>query len=50
MAKCRSLRLEFCLDNVERTGGDTRGETTARASYEGLIGERLDVGEGILPE
>lgn len=32
LAKCRSLRLELCLDNVERTGCDTRCETTARAS------------------
>jgi hypothetical protein len=34
LAECRSLRLELRLDNVERTGRNTRGETTARASCE----------------
>ena len=48
LAKRRSLRLELCLDNVKRTGGDTRGESTACTSCEGLIGERLEVGGGIL--
>jgi hypothetical protein len=42
LAECRSLRLELCLDNVERTGRNTRGETAARASWdEDLIGEQL---------
>ena len=42
LAQCRSLRLELCLDNVERTGRNTRGETAARASCdEGPIGEQL---------
>ena len=41
LAECRSLRLELRLDNVERTGRNTRGETAARASCdEDLIGER----------
>jgi len=35
LAKRRSLRLELCLDNVERTGRDTRGKATACASCEG---------------
>lgn len=50
LAERRSLRLELCLDNVERTGRDTRGETTASASCEGVIGERLGVVGGIRPE
>jgi len=42
LAECRSLRLELRLDNVERTGRNTRGETAARASCdEDLIGEQL---------
>ena len=42
LAKRRSLRLELCLDDVERTGRNTRDEATACASYEGgmLAGER----------
>ena len=35
LAKRRSLRLELCLDNVERTGRDTRDKATACASCEG---------------
>jgi hypothetical protein len=31
-AKHRSLRLELCLDNVERTGRNTRDKATACAS------------------
>jgi hypothetical protein len=49
LAECRSLRLELRLDDVERTGRNTRGETTARASCErGVpIGERPEsLGEG----
>ena len=34
LAECRSLRLELRLDDVERTGRNTRGETAARASCE----------------
>jgi hypothetical protein len=34
LAKRRSLRLELCLDNVERTGRDTRDKATACASCE----------------
>lgn len=34
LAKRRSLSLELCLDNVERTGRDARDKATACASCE----------------
>ena len=38
------MRLELCLDNVERACRDARDETTACASWEGgLTGERFTV-------
>lgn len=36
---CRSLRLQLCLDNVERARRNAGDEATARASCEGLIDE-----------
>jgi hypothetical protein len=37
LAECRSLRLELCLDNVERASRNTRSETAARTSCEDRI-------------
>ena len=38
------MRLELCLDNVERTCRDARDEATACASWgEGVTGERFNV-------
>jgi len=41
LASCRSLRLELCLDNVERTCRNARDEATACASWEGGLSDLL---------
>ena len=46
LAECRSLRLELCLDNVERAGRNTCGETAARTSCEDRISRQQPQGEG----